>query len=156
MQREIRLLRLLPDMNETSPGGLSSQRSADSLRGIRCQISHWSLDNHPPYFALSYTWGSPTPNYAIYLDGAELGVTNNLKDALFQFREIFKRPNPKRPQFWWIDAICINQSDDQERSWQVQQMQEIYRGAESVMIWLGVAANSSEQALHRLEIIGRR
>jgi hypothetical protein len=44
---------------------------------------------------------------------------------------------PDRRRFIWADAICINQSDLQERSQQVRLMGNIYRNAERVLIWLG-------------------
>jgi hypothetical protein len=39
--------------------------------------------------------------------------------------------------FLWIDAICINQSDNEEKSQQVRLMGEIYSKAEVVRVWLG-------------------
>ncbi|KAI0386530.1 hypothetical protein F5Y04DRAFT_290120 [Hypomontagnella monticulosa] len=41
------------------------------------------------------------------------------------------------PQFFWIDALCINQDDTWERAEQVKQMQEIYGTATKVRIHLG-------------------
>jgi len=37
----------------------------------------------------------------------------------------------------WIDAICINQDDLDERSSQLQIMGDIYSQAQDVVIWLG-------------------
>jgi hypothetical protein len=39
----------------------------------------------------------------------------------------------------WIDAICINQSDELERSVQVGYMGEIYESARRVVVWVGEA-----------------
>lgn len=41
------------------------------------------------------------------------------------------------PELFWVDAICINQSDLQERSAQVMLMPQIYGKADSVLVWLG-------------------
>jgi hypothetical protein len=38
----------------------------------------------------------------------------------------------------WADALCINQSDLEERASQVQLMAQIYTGASKVLIWLGM------------------
>jgi hypothetical protein len=38
----------------------------------------------------------------------------------------------------WADAICINQSDINERNTQVKLMGEIYRTATRVHVWLGL------------------
>jgi hypothetical protein len=37
----------------------------------------------------------------------------------------------------WVDALCINQDDDEEKSQQVAMMREIYSSATRVLIWLG-------------------
>lgn len=39
--------------------------------------------------------------------------------------------------FFWVDAICINQEDLEERSAQVQIMPDIYSNASCVIVWLG-------------------
>lgn len=44
----------------------------------------------------------------------------------------------------WVDAVCINQDDDQEKSWQVQQMSKIYEQAAFVLCWLGPEESSGE------------
>ncbi|KAL8669842.1 MAG: hypothetical protein Q9168_005582 [Polycauliona sp. 1 TL-2023] len=44
---------------------------------------------------------------------------------------------PDRERWLWIDAICINQGNLQERGWQVALMDSIYRNAQSVTVWLG-------------------
>jgi hypothetical protein len=38
---------------------------------------------------------------------------------------------------WWIDAICINQDDVNERSEQVPRMGQFYSSANHVWVWLG-------------------
>jgi len=43
----------------------------------------------------------------------------------------------REPTYFWIDAICINQQDDDEKSAQVRLMCQIYRLAEEVITWLG-------------------
>lgn len=45
----------------------------------------------------------------------------------------------------WIDAICINQSDDAEKSVQVAMMADIYAGAKNVIVWLGEGTDSLEE-----------
>lgn len=37
----------------------------------------------------------------------------------------------------WVDAICINQDDIQERDSQVSIMGQIYKGCSRVFVWLG-------------------
>jgi hypothetical protein len=54
----------------------------------------------------------------------------------------------------WVDAICINQADDDERTHQVSQMQLIYERASSVVVYLGQAWNGSDEAIEFLEKTG--
>ncbi|CAH0051582.1 unnamed protein product [Clonostachys solani] len=53
----------------------------------------------------------------------------------------------KEPDFceleFWVDAVCINQADAQERNAQVALMSEIYKSALSVKIWLGVSSKET-------------
>jgi hypothetical protein len=54
----------------------------------------------------------------------------------------------------WVDAICINQSDNDEKSWQVQQMNDVYEKARLVTVWLGPASEDSDLAMHKLMVFG--
>ncbi|KAH9210416.1 hypothetical protein DL95DRAFT_474581, partial [Leptodontidium sp. 2 PMI_412] len=57
----------------------------------------------------------------------------NLDDALREFR--------MRPVWTGdIDAVCVDQEDTMERMEQVKLMREIYKGAHSLTVWLGVEA----------------
>jgi hypothetical protein len=51
------------------------------------------------------------------------------------------------PRSMWVDAICISQKDDQERSKQVASMFAIYAVARRVLMWLGPAGSESDDAL---------
>jgi hypothetical protein len=62
-------------------------------------------------------------------------VTPNLASALKAFRR--DESSGKHPRTLWVDAVCINQNDIQEKNQQVAQMQEIYAGAKEVLVWLG-------------------
>jgi hypothetical protein len=53
-------------------------------------------------------------------------------------------------QYFYIDAICINQTDDQEKSHQVTLMGSIYRNASLVVSWLGQASESTKMAFELL------
>lgn len=51
----------------------------------------------------------------------------------------------------WIDAICANQKDLQERSQQVKRMASIYSIAQRVVVWLGEEESDSTLVLQSLE-----
>lgn len=85
-----------------------------------------------PYSAISYTWGDDAQRKnTIYVNGYKFLVTDNLCPALRRVRK------SDRSVYVWVDAICINQDDEEEKGHQVKQMGAIYAGAEKVLIWLG-------------------
>jgi hypothetical protein len=55
----------------------------------------------------------------------------------------------------WVDSICINQQDSEEKRLQVQEMGKIYRNAFTTIVWLGVADNSSDMTIYELKTIGK-
>jgi hypothetical protein len=69
-------------------------------------------------------------------------VKPNLDAALRQFR----RNQGKNNRVIWIDAICINQEDLEERSRQVKLMRRIYTNSSRLVVWLGVADEEARVA----------
>ncbi|KAL8317509.1 hypothetical protein RB597_001076 [Gaeumannomyces tritici] len=144
----IRLLRLLPNHNRGAP--------------IRCQLLEYPLHELGQaihlYEGLSYVWGSDQNKQPIYIQSTDqnatlspsanndrsLLVTVNLREALPYLR------NPFIERILWIDAVCINQQDDDEKGQQVQMMAKIYASASRVVVWLGTAADDSDRALEAL------
>jgi hypothetical protein len=98
---------------------------------IRCQLQWGFLVNQSSYKALSYAWGSPRATRPILLNEYQYPVTVNLESALRRLR----RTNSDLTL--WIDALCINQYNDDERTAQVSLMDEIYSNAEEVIVFLG-------------------
>jgi len=135
----VRLLRLLPHLDENSR--------------IECQLITFSLldsGSTHPYEALSYVWGSEDNKQPIYIDGDELHVTANLHVALLRLRHCIV------DRILWIDAICINQDDNDEKGHQVEFMTKIYAKASRVIVWLGEAEEEEEDNSDQaLEIILR-
>jgi hypothetical protein len=64
-------------------------------------------------------------------NGCKILVTENLFDALDQLSQM---PDV---DFLWIDALCINQEDLDERASQVLIMGEIYASSVETIVWLG-------------------
>ncbi|USP72802.1 putative heterokaryon incompatibility protein 6, OR allele-like [Curvularia clavata] len=125
-------------------------------------IQTYKMDEHPPYIALSYTWGDPDDTVPILCNGRVIAVTRNLKEALLHFRKDRKRlvrstsstTSCSQPLKFWIDAICINQTNNKEKSFQVGLMAEIYQQAHHVFVWLGPATKSSDLAIRCINTIG--
>ncbi|RDI88985.1 hypothetical protein Vi05172_g1274 [Venturia inaequalis] len=109
---------------------------------LKCKVDTVPFDGDKvPYEAISYAWHQhqsepPTNQFcAISCQQGEhegfIDITPNLREALLQFRY------PDRSRSIWVDSICIDQKNLEERSLQVQRMATIYRQAEKVLIWLG-------------------
>jgi hypothetical protein len=103
------------------------------------------------YVAISYAWGPPEPTAEIFVDGRNIKVRANLEAALRQFRTMrYFRQGGKI----WIDSLCINQHDEEEKQRQVQIMASIYRNAGNVIVWLGPGTQTSDAAIAWLEVCG--
>jgi hypothetical protein len=100
---------------------------------ICCELSIAALQADSVYKALSYTWGNMNDTVPIILNGRTFLVTRNLEKAPRRLRSL------KQDSVFWIDAICINQTDIAERTQQVRLMRTIYEKAEEVFVWLGSA-----------------
>ena len=99
------------------------------------------------YYALSYVWGQPDTAEFIIVNGKEFGIHQNLRDALQELRWQHRiGKDSSRPFLLWVDAICINQSDDLENSSQIPRMGTIFEQAAEVVIWLGKKTAFSKPA----------
>ena len=101
----------------------------------------------PNYEALSYAWGEASKTRSICLDGFQYSVTENLGHALHYLRD------RQRQRTLWIDAICINQSDDTEKRQQVGSMHQIFANAQLVIVWLGKPSVDSDLAMSFVKMI---
>jgi hypothetical protein len=153
------------DQMERGPSVIYTDRlKSDSIRVLRLHTSqesngpiHCSLEtislhdpNAPLFEALSYTWADPLTGDAklsqpIYVgpDFDILLVTRNCAAALRQFRK-------NEDRLIWVDAICINQADRQERGSQVALMQDIYLVASRVLIYLGPGDDETDLAMRHI------
>lgn len=96
------------------------------------------------YTALSYTWGPPDFSQRLVVNGFQCSIAENL------FRYLQRRRQRLQTLALWVDAICINQHDNAEKSMQVASMLHIYQKAVSTDIWLGEAGPTSHFAMEYL------
>ncbi|KAF2105436.1 heterokaryon incompatibility protein-domain-containing protein, partial [Lophiotrema nucula] len=96
---------------------------------IHCTLQTTPLST-ARYEALSYVWGYSRSTRLIHVQEKETQVTENLEAALRDLRY------DDQPRLLWVDALCINQSDGEEKGHQVRMMGNIYSGAERVICWL--------------------
>ncbi|KAF4780676.1 HET domain-containing protein [Colletotrichum scovillei] len=132
--KSIRLIRLVNTADKSSP--------------LECSFEETSLDNPVSYAALSYTWGGEPSNVPLRVvnntttttssNGAQqtpqppLMITPNCAAVL----NILRGPRI-RDLSLWVDAVCINQSSNDEKTVQVGMMAELYEKAKYVFVWLG-------------------
>lgn len=106
--------------------------SSDVDSTIRCRLIIKSLDDeHLWHEALPHVWGNPEPSKEIQVNSSICRVGPNLHSALRHLR------SENQLRRLWVDAVCINQQDDAEKSHQVAQMGQAYSGAEQTIAWLG-------------------
>ena len=108
---------------------------------LRCEYLLAPLDELPvSYTAISYVWGDPTAVSQIICnnDGGYLSLSASATEILNMIVEA------RVPGYFWIDQLCINQVDKQEKADQVRMMGEIFASANNVIAWLGApTANSN-------------
>lgn len=122
-----------------------------------CQLVRVSLDQAPPYDALSYTWGTTLKLASLYhvsediaapeSSGGSIKITQNLHGALVQLRDTVVQRR------LWVDAVCIDQANIRERGEQVQIIRRIFNSAAHVWIWLGLEESSTSDALQAIATI---
>ncbi|KAH8681787.1 heterokaryon incompatibility protein-domain-containing protein [Xylariales sp. PMI_506] len=81
---------------------------------------------------------------SITVDRQSFQVRENAEAAIRRLRD------PKQDKAIWIDAICINQNDNDEKAVQLPMMAKIYDGAQRVCIWLGEGTDCTIQAIDHL------
>ncbi|EME85071.1 uncharacterized protein MYCFIDRAFT_41460 [Pseudocercospora fijiensis CIRAD86] len=100
-----------------------------------CKLYPVSLldEPRPMYETVSYCWGdtSSTTPVKIEVNGVVVAINASAADAIHRIR------TPLTDRWIWIDAICINQNDKDERNHQVALMAKIYKGAFKNVVWLG-------------------
>ncbi|KAF2678775.1 hypothetical protein K458DRAFT_316272, partial [Lentithecium fluviatile CBS 122367] len=159
----IRLVKVLPDLSRE--GFIQCQLRAHSFPPASWDSCHttedfddepwdptdysadpndWDIDV-PVYKCLSYTWGPPQEDCIIKINGRVLLIRRNLWEFLCVAQDQYSG------QAFWIDALCIGQTNTVERNHQVKQMGRIYSRAQMVYVWLGNKHKLSS-LLHYLSI----
>ncbi|KAG8169933.1 hypothetical protein KVR01_000678 [Diaporthe batatas] len=117
---------------------------------LSCNLRTVSLDDQPEFHALSYVWGDDTDIGRISIDGQASPVAACLATVLEHLRAHHYDSLRLHSTPLWIDAICINQADPEERARQVALMSRIYRQASRVLLWIGEGDEFSDYAFDRI------
>lgn len=134
-QKEIRLLIVQPGLQD------------DPVHGT---FKYACLSHSPitTYETISYVWGDASVRGSIYLHGQPTDVPASTEAVLRRMR------HKDQDRILWIDAVCINQTDLDERGNQVAMMAEIYGKTSCNLIWLGKDDDgTNEQALQSISAI---
>jgi hypothetical protein len=115
-KNEIRVIDILPGSHEDA---------------IECESRVVLLSDRPQYEAVSYVWGMNTKREQIKIAGSTVEIVQNLFDMLRQVR------HPERKRTLWVDQLCIDQSNNEEKADQVSFMREIYQNCTQCLVWLG-------------------
>jgi hypothetical protein len=133
---ELRYLYLLPKTHNIN---------LDEQTVVRCELLSDAEEQAPRYIGLSYTWGDPQARRPILVGDKIFHATENLAIALEHLQE------EDKTDIFWIDALCIDQNNSNEKSIQVRRMGNIFASAALVVAWLGSAADESDLVLQELE-----
>ncbi|CAO1599252.1 hypothetical protein XANCAGTX0491_002988 [Xanthoria calcicola] len=121
--------------------------SFDDDINISLETLDLANDDNREFEALSYAWGSKDNPLEISITDpstnikASLPVTRDLALALRYLRL------PHLTRTLWIDVICIDQQNLEERGHQVKRTGDVYHTARQVIIWLGPATDDSALAV---------
>ncbi|OAL44273.1 hypothetical protein IQ07DRAFT_592350 [Pyrenochaeta sp. DS3sAY3a] len=121
------------------------------------------LSRAPPYHALSYCWGSSVRSGTVHITTSN-GITSwdiendntlSIPGALIPFLRQTRQVYRVQSRTLWIDSICINQEDPEEKNIHVPHMREVYVNAKLTICWLGKHENGSKEALQYAIEIGK-
>ncbi|KAI0121869.1 HET-domain-containing protein [Daldinia grandis] len=121
LKGSIRILQLKPELKDGRP---------------QLYIKTYKRQNVPEYISMSYCWGQHPESESVYLDGQPFLVRSNLFQLLLHLRHHCREYSEWH--YFWIDAICIDQSNIEEKTEQVSQMENTYRNAGMIVAWLGM------------------
>ncbi len=101
------------------------------------------LSEAPKFYAVSYCWGPPTKKGTIHLTNAapprDLGNDNTLSIPATLIPLLHRiRGWPLKARTLWIDSVCLNQMDNDERTANVPKMRQVYMKAAITVSWLGL------------------
>jgi hypothetical protein len=175
MSKSIRLIKI-----HTEFGRIITDEPGPPIDEIVCTIAAFDLKTAPPFDALSYTWGNPYGAFRDEMHEISANSVYNQKNPIICNRRVLEigmnlfgavkllfagqraggdlsqiQPGLSLSEYIWIDAICIDQSNFDERNHQVKLMAQIYQKAEKTIIWLGEEDNSVADAVKVIGTIGK-
>ncbi|KAI0971467.1 putative heterokaryon incompatibility protein [Xylaria arbuscula] len=105
---------------------------------IHCELAAIQIDKVPEFETISYTWGTQLVAKPFILNGKRFMASERVYSILHD------RASCLKTRYIWIDSVCINQDDEDEKSSQVQLMRKIYGASHHTIIWLGYAPDAND------------
>ncbi|KAK1715446.1 HET domain-containing protein [Colletotrichum acutatum] len=138
---QVRLLRLNPYPNSDEVGSLEVGELRDA----------------PPYYALSHSWTGQHSYRDVLINSRVVTIGADLAACVHRLSQLARSNSELNPpvRHIWIDSICIDQSNLDERASQVSLMGQLYRGAIRTLIWLGPDSSDCYGAWELLNSIYR-
>ncbi|KAF5650727.1 heterokaryon incompatibility 6 OR allele [Fusarium sp. NRRL 52700] len=137
-------------------------RPYEPVSTLELTLSTHYLTDNPYFYAVSYTWGSGQLSQKLLINGSLMMVTENCYYALTQiYSHYYSSPKSNldnassRHVYLWIDSICIDQDNLDEKGHQVGMMGDIYKRASRVLACVGPHGNDSEMLRVVLEDVKR-
>lgn len=129
------------------PDELRVCRFVDDGEHLSAELRTFPASASPPYNALSYTWAladeGPLLDWDLRIGERQLPALASLRPFVEALRS---GGSLLEGTWWWIDSICVDQSNLSERSAHVQRMDHIYWDAHEVVVWLGEQTDDSADA----------
>ncbi|CAN9191102.1 unnamed protein product [Alternaria alternata] len=110
-------------------------------RSIEIEIDQYTLTEDLDYDAISYVWGSAPASVTVKCNGRPLVVTSTALEMLHYLHRYQTNTTTRKI---WIDAICINQEDEEEKCIQIPLMRDIYSRARAVIVWMGLSTPETD------------
>lgn len=122
---------------------LCTLQAGSWAEGINCSLEVVALGMNPEFEAISYVWGNSPNVLPITLNGHVIHINENLVSVFRHLRQ------PTKARVLWVDAVCIDQGNIQERNSQVSLMRDIYFQCKRGLIWIGDVESSKANASSR-------
>ncbi|OWP00044.1 hypothetical protein B2J93_8615 [Marssonina coronariae] len=110
---------------------------------VRCSFETATVHSPPRYEAISYLWGGG--NETQQQTSLEVELLDNqqpprshrilIRSILHSALRSLRHPTEKRS--FWVNALCINHSDLDEKNQQIALKRSIFYNAENLCFWLG-------------------
>ena len=136
-----------PERREIRILHVKGNENSDEILDCTLEVVSLYSDTEPGYEAISYCWSEYPGTGEMRLNGRLISAPASAVHVLRQFR------SKTTYRTLWIDAICINQADLEERASQVSIMEHIYRNCSLCLVWLGEANAKTQQLLVAIDCI---